>query len=187
ERLAGCRDEINRLTNLIAGLERLEEAGARGADTGRGAEDTDVAALVRSVCAAWEGKAALKNIALEIEETGAGPVTAKIDGDAIAGAVSNLISNAVKYAPDGGRVRVSVRHGDRRTVVIAIEDNGPGIPEDELPYVFERLYRADKSRNRATGGAGIGLAIAREAVVSNGGSIKAENAPGGGAVFRIVL
>jgi signal transduction histidine kinase len=215
ERLSGCRDEISRLTNLIAELERLEEAGARSTDSLRQAKDTDVAALVRSVCAAWESKAALKNIGIDIDVKG--PVTARIDGDAIAGAVSNLISNAVKYAPSGGRVRVSagplrqdqdhhvmeknasgeekridgesvgVSPGDRRTVVITVEDTGPGIPEDELPYVFERLYRADKSRNRGTGGAGIGLAIASEAVASNGGSVTAENAPGGGAVFRIVL
>jgi signal transduction histidine kinase len=251
ERLEGCREEIKRITNLIAGIEQLEEASARGEDAARRRiKNTDVTALVYSVCAAWEVKASLKNIVIDIEETGAGPVTAKIDGDAIAGAISNLISNAVKYSPIDGGVRVSVgtlrpniyrlveeknsdgegKRGDdkrtaagdstkepspgvaidstkeppprvakarsisiaissevRKNVFITVEDTGPGIPENELPYIFERLYRADKSRNRGTGGAGIGLAIAKEAVDFHGGSITAENAPGGGAVFRIVL
>jgi signal transduction histidine kinase len=232
ERLEGCRNEIKRLTNLIAGLDRLEEAEMRDTDdTARRIKETDVTALVRSVCAAWEVKASRKNIGIDIEESHIGPVSARIDSDAIAGAVSNLISNAVKYTPAGSRVRVGVgpfrpniiyrliqeknaddeeirkegemigaggnteepsthtaiSHKKRKTVVITVEDTGPGIPEDELPYIFERLYRADKSRNRDTGGAGIGLAIAREAVAAHGGSITAGNAPGGGAIFTIVL
>jgi signal transduction histidine kinase len=230
ERLEGCRDEIRRLTNLIAGLDRLEKAETRDMSVVRIVRDTDITALVRSVCAAWEVKAARENIGIDIEENHVGPVTAKIDSDAIAGAVSNLISNAVKYTPAGSSVRVGVgpfrpniyrivqekdpddeekREDDerigagdntktptlsiaissekRKSAIITVEDTGPGIPEDELPYIFERLYRADKSRNRDTGGAGIGLAIAKEAVISHGGSITAENAPGGGAVFTIVL
>ncbi|MDR1043059.1 MAG: HAMP domain-containing protein [Clostridiales Family XIII bacterium] len=276
ERLEGCRDEIRRITNLLARLDRLEETGARKTDAARLVRDTDVTALVRSVCAAWEIKAAQKNIGIDIEDTCIRPVSAKIDCDAIAGAISNLISNAVKYSPDGGRVRIGIgpfrpniyrlvgekdtddeeMRGDagrvganskkkeptlsiafvrnntqapslsagepflnvgvanntkepslsvalsateesplsvaissenRKSVVITVEDTGPGIPEDELPYIFERLYRADKSRNRGTGGAGIGLAIAQEAIAAHGGSITADNAPGGGAIFTIVL
>jgi signal transduction histidine kinase len=106
--LEGCYDEIKRLTNLIAGLDRLEEADARGASAVRIVKDTDITALVRSVCAAWEVKAAQKNIGIDIEEIHVGPVSARIDSDAIAGAVSNLISNAVKYTPAGNRIRVGV-------------------------------------------------------------------------------
>jgi signal transduction histidine kinase len=186
ERLAGCLGEVRRLTSLVDGLERIEEAGARDGAADR--EDTDIAALVRSVCGAWESEAAAKNISLDVDGD-AGAVIARIDPDAIAGAVSNLLSNAIKYTPDGGRVtaRVApVSPGGPGAVTIAVGDTGPGVPEDELPYIFERLYRADKSRNRGTGGAGLGLAIAREAVRANGGEITAENA-NGGAVFTVTL
>ncbi|MDR1495999.1 MAG: HAMP domain-containing protein [Clostridiales Family XIII bacterium] len=187
ERLAGCRDEILRLTNLVDGLKRLEEASANG-DARQSREDTDIAALVRSVCAAWESEAAAKDIAIETGSVGENPFVVKVDGDAVAGALSNLLSNAVKYTSSGGRVTVKIVPRDLpKTVSIVVADTGPGIPESELPRIFERLYRADKSRNRGTGGAGLGLAIAREAIRANGGEITAENAKNGGAVFTIIL
>jgi signal transduction histidine kinase len=202
ERLAGCLGEIRRLTSLVDGLNRLEEAEANGERTreedagGRRGNDVDITALVRAVCAAWESEAAVKDIAIRIEEPEDAPVTARIDADALSGAFSNLLSNAIKYTPRGGRVTVQIVSHDSETrkagygsppVSIIVKDTGPGIPEDELPYIFERLYRADRSRNRNTGGAGLGLAIAREAARANGGEITAANAPEGGAVFTITL
>jgi signal transduction histidine kinase len=193
DRLAGCRDEIRRLTNLVTGLERLEEINAVTREKA-GQKGTvpavDVAALIRSVCAAWESEAAAKDIAIELEEEGESSeaMTVRTDGDAVAGALSNLLSNAIKYTPEGGRVTVSLaRQKGTVPVSITVKDTGPGIPEGEIPHIFERLYRADKSRNRDTGGAGLGLAIAREAILSLGGDITANNAPEGGAVFTITL
>jgi signal transduction histidine kinase len=203
ERLAACLGEIRRLTSLVDGLKRLEEADAASGDrqrsgenTGggqrnkgggeRSGEDTDIAALVRSVSAAWESEAAAKDIILTIEGAEGAPVMARIDANALAGAFSNLLSNAIKYTPRGGHVTVKITPDDR-LVTIAVRDTGPGIPESELPHIFERLYRADRSRNRSTGGAGLGLAIAREAARANGGEITAANAPEGGAIFTITL
>ena len=98
--------------------------------------------------------------------------------------LSNLTSNAVKYTPPGSTVQVSLfREGDQ--VVLTVEDNGAGIPEEDLPRIFERFYRVDKARSRAAGGTGLGLAIVRDTVEKRGGTVEAANRPGGGAVFTV--
>ncbi len=101
-------------------------------------------------------------------------------------ALTNIIGNAVEHSPDGGTVTVSVKHMHHR-YSISVTDRGSGIPEKDLPHIFERFYRADKSRDRRSGGAGLGLAIAREVVQLHGGTIEAHNTKDGGAVFTITL
>ena len=99
---------------------------------------------------------------------------------------SNLLSNALRYTPEGGRVEVHVRrHRDR--VVLAVRDNGVGIAPEHQQRIFERLYRVDTARNRATGGSGLGLALAHRAAQSLGGHIELESTPGRGSEFRLVL
>ena len=98
--------------------------------------------------------------------------------------IYNLTDNAVKYTPPGSTVQVSLfREGDQ--VVLTVEDNGSGIPEEDLPRIFERFYRVDKARSRAAGGTGLGLAIVRDTVEKRGGTVEAANRPGGGAVFTV--
>lgn len=94
--------------------------------------------------------------------------------------VRNLLSNAVRHA--AARVDVSVRDG-----VITVADDGPGIPEKDLPHIFERFYRVDDARSRQTGGVGLGLAIVRQLVTAMGGAVSVENSGTGGAVFRVEL
>ena len=97
--------------------------------------------------------------------------------------IYNLTDNAVKYTPPGSTVQVSLfREGDQ--VVLTVEDNGAGIPEEDLPRIFERFYRVDKARSRAAGGTGLGLAIVRDTVEKRGGTVEAANRPGGGSVRR---
>jgi two-component system sensor histidine kinase BaeS len=98
----------------------------------------------------------------------------------------NLLSNALRYTPPGGTIAISLecKPGAAR---ISIHDSGPGIPELALPRVFDRFYRADRSRSRAEGGSGLGLAIARQLVQAHGGSLVAANHPQGGAVFTLEL
>ncbi|MDN5697695.1 MAG: ATP-binding protein, partial [Rubrobacter sp.] len=93
-------------------------------------------------------------------------------------AVMALVDNAAKYAPRGSRVYLSAekKKGGLR---IRVEDEGPGIPEDKLPHIFERFYRVDKARSRKQGGAGLGLSIARTIAEVHGGRIEAENTKGG--------
>ena len=101
-------------------------------------------------------------------------------------AVANLLANARQHTPPGTPVHITLSR-DNGTAVVAIADEGPGLPESDLPHLFERFYRADKSRSRQNGGSGLGLAIVKSIVEGHGGSVSAGNAPGGGARFTISI
>jgi two-component system sensor histidine kinase BaeS len=109
-----------------------------------------------------------------------------VDPDRMAQVLDNLLGNAFRYTPAGGEIRLSASSGPSG-VRLAVQDSGPGIPAVELPYVFERFYRGDKSRQRHEGGSGLGLAIARSIVEAHDGRIWAESEPGQGATFIIEL
>ena len=98
--------------------------------------------------------------------------------------IYNLTDNAVKYSGEHGKVDVDLRR-DGNQVVLTVSDNGPGIPEEDLPRVFERFYRVDKARSRAAGGTGLGLSIVQDTVTRRGGTVSAANRPEGGAVFTV--
>ena len=98
--------------------------------------------------------------------------------------LTNILDNALTHTPDGGQIRFSLKTGDR-ALVLDIEDSGPGIPDEDLPYIFERFYRADKSRSRDLPGTGLGLAIALEIMTLHGGSVGAVNSSSGGALFSL--
>ncbi|WP_295761376.1 cell wall metabolism sensor histidine kinase WalK [uncultured Oscillibacter sp.] len=104
--------------------------------------------------------------------------------DEIHQVIYNLVDNAVKYSAIGGAVQVSLGL-EGGQVVLAVADNGAGIPEADLPRIFERFYRVDKARSRAAGGTGLGLAIVSDTVKRRGGAVEAANRPGGGAVFTV--
>jgi signal transduction histidine kinase len=99
----------------------------------------------------------------------------------------NLLENAVRYSPEGGVVEVAVTRKDGGPARIVFEDHGVGIPPEDLPHVFERFYRGDPSRTRATGGFGLGLAIAKALVEAYGGTITAENAASQGTRMTVEL
>ena len=98
--------------------------------------------------------------------------------------IYNLVDNAVKYTPAGGAVQVSLKREEGQ-VVLSVADNGNGIPEADLPRVFERFYRVDKARSRAAGGTGLGLSIVSDTVRQRGGTVEVANRPEGGAVFTV--
>ncbi len=100
--------------------------------------------------------------------------------------VSVLLDNAVKYADAGGRVEVALRK-EHRKAIIEVSDNGPGIPRDALPHVFDRFYRVDEARSRESGGTGLGLAIARHIVDAHGGTINIESSASGGTKVTVEL
>ena len=104
--------------------------------------------------------------------------------DEIHQVIYNLVDNAVKYSAIGGAVQVSLGL-EGGQVVLAVADNGAGIPEADLPRIFERFYRVDKARSRAAGGTGLGLSIVSDTVKRRGGAVEAANRPGGGAVFTV--
>jgi PAS domain S-box-containing protein len=129
-----------------------------------------------------EPTAAERKVRLENQIRGAA-TEVMLDEARISQAVSNLVGNAVKFTPPGGTVRVCVENGGD-SVNIAVSDEGPGIPEDQLPRVFERFWRGEASND---GGAGLGLAIVQGIVEAHGGRVRAESPPGRGATFHLEL
>ena len=109
------------------------------------------------------------------------------DAELVFQCVSNLVSNAVKFTPNGGHVDVLVHLAGDEGIEIQVSDTGVGIPPEHLPRIFERFYRADPSRGREAGGTGLGLAIAKHAATVHGGRIEVESAPGRGSRFRVFL
>jgi two-component system phosphate regulon sensor histidine kinase PhoR len=110
----------------------------------------------------------------------------RVDPAKLHDALRNLIANAINYAPEHTTIDVAATPVDAR-VAIAVSDEGPGIPEQDLSRVFERFYRVDKSRARDPGGTGLGLAIVRHLIELHGGSVRAENRPEGGARFVLTV
>ena len=104
--------------------------------------------------------------------------------DEIHQVIYNLTDNAVKYSGENGVIQVSL-HQEGNEVVLVVADNGPGIPEEDIPRIFERFYRVDKARSRAAGGTGLGLSIVRDMVEKRGGSVSVANRPEGGAAFTV--
>jgi signal transduction histidine kinase len=101
-------------------------------------------------------------------------------------ALRHLILNALNYTPDGGRIDMATFHQDDH-VVFEVRDNGIGISDAELPFIFERFYRADKARSTDTGGSGLGLTIAKKIIEAHQGNIEVESTPGEGTTFRVSL
>jgi two-component system sensor histidine kinase SenX3 len=101
-------------------------------------------------------------------------------------AVSNLVSNAVQYSPEGSRVGVGITHTDGQ-VEISVTDQGIGMTKAESERVFERFYRTDKARSRSTGGTGLGLSIVKHIVANHGGDVRLWTQPGAGSTFTIRL
>jgi heavy metal sensor kinase len=177
--LASMREEVDRMTRIVDDLLTLARA-----DEGRldlvGAE-IDLAEVARSV---GERLAPTTNgTTIDVDASRA---IVWGDRDRLDQLVSNLIDNAVKHSPDGGRVRVSVR-SDAGSALLVVTDDGPGIAADDLPRVFDRFYRSDASRSRATGGAGLGLAICRTIARAHRGDVEAHSPHGSGAVFTVRL
>ncbi|HZU07590.1 MAG TPA: ATP-binding protein [Chloroflexota bacterium] len=211
ERLASLREEVVLLTKLVSDLRELSLAEAGGLRLE--VEPVEPAALVRRAIAAAAPRAAERNVALVAEVAEELPL---VLGDTvrITQVFANLLDNALRYTPPGGRVVVGAaaaplagapprsvgpahtegalaRSSEERDAAQGVRfwvaDTGPGIAPEDLPYVFDRFYRADPSRSRRSGGSGLGLAIARGYVEAQGGRIWAERADGQGAVLAFWL
>jgi signal transduction histidine kinase len=181
ERLRACHDEIIRLGRLVAELERLAAAESDRSKLEK--TRVDLLELVRAVSGNMSAEAAKKMLSLSV---GGESAVVFADRERMAQVVTNLLSNAIKYTPEGGHIRAEVTDAAANGV-ISVRDNGIGISERELPLVFERFYRTDASRSRKTGGAGIGLTIARSITAAHGGAISAESREGEGSCFTVVI
>jgi two-component system sensor histidine kinase BaeS len=134
---------------------------------------------------AARGQAAAKGIALQVDLPADLPLV-DVDHQRIGQVLGNLLSNALTHTPSGGEVVISARARESK-VEVSVSDTGEGIPLEHLPYIFERFYRADKSRSRTTGGTGLGLAIAKQLVEAHGGRIGVQSQIGQGAIFTFTL
>ncbi|MDR0589394.1 MAG: ATP-binding protein [Spirochaetaceae bacterium] len=198
EHLESCHEEIIRLTKLVADLNvltSLEDAGEDsdkkflnpyGISKNLNKTNFDLAKLVHITVEQFRAAAAEKGITLRLNLIES-PINA--DYDRLKQVLMNLLSNAIKYT-DSGSITISIEKGAPHWDV-TIADTGIGIPERDIPHIFERFYRTDKSRNRSTGGAGIGLAIAAAIISAHGGTITVESKSGEdgvtGSTFRVRL
>jgi signal transduction histidine kinase len=181
ERLNSCVEEVKRLSSLVVDLDRL--AKLEQENLKQNITTVDLLESAGTVYNNFEKEAHDKDIEISIEG-----ITCNIlaDKDRITQVITNLLSNAIKYSPKNGHIKIQVKD-DGANGVVLIEDNGIGISQKDLPYIFERFYRTDQSRNRKTGGAGIGLTIAKSIVEAHKGRITVESTEGKGSSFTVVL
>ncbi len=180
--LRGVNAEVDRLIRLVGSLLTLARADAGQIPLAR--DTVDVAELVNGAVEGVRSTARQRHIALTVD---IGPIVVlHADEDLLLQLLLNLLDNALKHTPPGGQVRVGwrVRAGQ---LALPVGDTGPGIAPEHLPRIFDRFYRADPARDRAAGGAGLGLAIGRWIAEAHGGTVAATSAPGAGAVFTICL
>lgn len=182
ERIASLHEETMHLAHLVDDLQdlALAEAGRLEID----AQPVAIGALVRRAAASMETRARDRGVRIQCD--GGDDVIVLVDARRTVQILTNLLANAVAHIEKPGEVRVAwERSGDE--AIIRVIDSGVGIPADELPRIFERFYRIDVSRSRATGGAGLGLSIVRQLVAAQGGRVWAESEVGVGSVFSFTL
>ncbi|MGB3717380.1 MAG: ATP-binding protein [Candidatus Promineifilaceae bacterium] len=176
-------EEAKRLSRMVDELRTLSLAEAGELDLVlRPISPEDL--LARTV-AAFLPQAEKKGVELVLD-AGHDLPDVDVDPDRIAQVLDNLMSNALRFTPEGGRVQLSAK-GDRGQVQLIVEDDGPGVPAEEVSYIFSRFYRGDKARSGQEGSSGLGLAIARSIVEAHGGRISAASEQGQGVRFIVEL
>ena len=179
--LASLAEEVNHLAALIDDLQALALADAGALNVVK--EPLDLASLAGQVAESFRHRLVERGIRLELAlEPG---VSATADPQRLRQLLHNLLENSVRYVADDGRVRLTLSGGEG--IVLTLEDSGPGVDDAQLPQLFERFFRVEGSRSRATGGAGLGLAICRNIVEAHGGAITAAHSDLGGLAIRVDL
>ena len=171
ERLSRLVNELLTLTRADAGVLSLERAPC------------DLAAVGRSAAAAIAARSAERGVRLEVEGDS---LVVSADADRLRQVGDNLLDHALRHAPEGSAIVVRTARADGRAC-LSVRDSGPGISAENQARVFDRFYRVDPSRQRESGGVGLGLAIARAIVEAHGGTLAIESAPGRGSTFMVAV
>jgi signal transduction histidine kinase len=181
EMLEACLRAAKRMQKLTQSLLELAKHDADACELQR--ESCDLASLARETASLLQSNAAERQITLELNLALA---PCRADPDRIAQVILNLLTNALEHTPAGGRVTICTS-AEATSATVSISDTGPGIAPEHLPKVFDRFYRADLSRNRRTGGAGLGLAICKAIADAHGGTLEVANNAGQGSTFTLRL
>jgi two-component system OmpR family sensor kinase/two-component system sensor histidine kinase BaeS len=183
EHLDTIREQSRLLTHLAADLREISLAESGQLQLQK--SEIDIKELAGKKIDQFESLAAQKNIRLTLTAADNLP---QIQADArrIDQVLTNLLSNALRHTPAGGRIEVAIRN-DTEELTITVADNGEGIPAEHLPYIFDRFYRVADSRSRREGGAGLGLAIVKQMVEAHGGRVSVQSTPGQGTTFTVSL
>ncbi|WP_164914322.1 sensor histidine kinase [Aminipila luticellarii] len=181
ERLEGCRTEILRLTRMLADIDKIVQIENDSLQVHK--SRFDVLSVIRPVVSNFQQELESRNIRVEV---GPAPCEVYADKDKMIQVVVNLLSNAIKYTDNGGKIEISAgKYGD--WVRLTVSDTGLGIAAEDIPNIFDHLYRTDKSRDRNTGGSGIGLSVVKAIVDAHGGTIEVKSELGKGSVFTVQL
>ncbi len=183
QRLDAMQAEVQHLQKLVDDLRMLSQADAGELILNR--EVVSLPALLERAAQSYRPLAEKQGIRLRIEAQEGLPEI-QADPERMVRVLGNLLSNSLRYAPEGGEIALRARAGEPGCVLVSVADNGKGIPPESLPYIFDRLYRVDPARNRGDE-SGLGLAIARGIVEAHGGSISAESTQGVGTTITIRL
>ncbi|GAX88886.1 two-component system histidine kinase PnpS [Effusibacillus lacus] len=173
-------DRLSRLVNDLLELSRIESGHVV-----MQFEPCEINELVRTTVDKLVHQAGQNGLVLESHPAGQ-PVYAEVARDRVSQVLINLIGNAIAYTPEGGRIDVTVEDGVDQ-VIVRVKDTGIGIPQDDLPRLFERFYRVDKARARRSGGTGLGLAIVKHIVEAHKGKVWVDSYPGRGSTFSFTL
>lgn len=181
ERIQSCYEEVVRLNKLVEDLKQLSILERENIHIHK--TQVDLLTILKSVVNQHLIDAESKGIQLQLEGESSPYIG---DSDRLTQVFVNLLSNAIKYTDVGG-IFISIIKNSKNEYEISFKDTGIGISKEEIPHLFERFYRADKSRNRKTGGAGIGLTISKSIIDAHNGMIQIESEPGKGSCFTIIL
>lgn len=181
ERLQSCYDEVIRVGKLVGDLEKLAKVESENLKLNK--QKVDLYELIEKYVQGFRVEIENKRLKVEVEGIA---ISLMADPDRLSQVIVNLLSNAIKYSPEGSQINVVIFEQDTYAGFY-VKDNGIGIPKEELPYIFERFYRADKSRNRATGGSGIGLTIVKSIVEAHGGKVTATSNITEGSKFTVTI
>ena len=186
DQIAGLLGEVALLERLIDDLRLL--ALAEAGQLPLYPEPVDPGQLLRDAGRSFAQQAAGRDVALHMQaDDGLPEIT--VDPQRIAQVLGNLVDNALRHTPSGGSVTLRVKLISHPTsfILFSVSDTGDGIAPEDLPHIFDRFYRADRARTRSSGGAGLGLAIARRMVEAHGGAIRAESTPGRGTTIAFTV